>query len=143
MPYNANYSPAELKVFKIIKKHIIESSLTENGILSGGIHIKPKPKNLRLKLIELNSFGTNRARILSKVAMCVNINYQDEDENLVREVTDFICDLFDQSFLSNLYFKSTLKQVGRCSPYLWLGNNCFEVLHKNLNNKIKIYGYTD
>ncbi len=143
MPYNASYSPTELRVFKIIKKHIIESSLAENGILSGGIHIKPKPKNLRVKLIELNCFGSNRANSISNIEMFVNINYQDEDENLVREVTDFICDLFDQSFLSNLYFKSTLKQVGRCSPYLWIGNNCFEVLHKNLNNKIKIYGYTD
>lgn len=143
MPYNTNYSPAELKVFNIVKRHLNESLLQQNGDLISGIHIKPKPKNARLKIIELNSFGTNRTRVISKIAMCININYQDEDHQLVKEVTDYIYDLFDQSFISNLYFKSRHKQVGRCSPYLWLGNNCFEVLHKNLNNKIKIYGYTD
>lgn len=143
MPYNADYSPAELKVFNIIKKHILESTLSENGILSGGIHIKPKPKNLRFKLIELNSFGTNQAKTLSKINMYVNINYQDEGQELVEEVSKYILELFDESFLSNLYFKSMLTQVGKCSPYLWISNNCFEVLHKNLNNKIKIYGNTD
>ncbi len=143
MPYNASYSPTELRVFKIIKKHILESALSENGILAGGIHIKPKPKNLRVKLIELNCFGTNRAVSLSKINMHVNVNYQDEDQVLVEEVSKYLLELFDESFISNLYFKSRLTQVGRCSPYLWISNNCFEVIHKNLNNKLKIYGYTE
>jgi len=143
MAYNADYSPAELNVFNVVRRHLNESMLQKNGVLIGGIHIKPKPSTARLKIVELNSFGSNRARLLSKIAMFININYQDDDKMLVEEVTDYIKDLFDQSFISNIYFKSTLRQVYRSSPYLWLGNNCFEVLHKNLNNKIKIYGYTD
>lgn len=143
MPYNASYSPTELRVFKVIKKHILESALSENGIVAGGIHIKPKPKNLRVKLFELNCFGSNRANSISNIEMFVNINYQDDDKDLVYEVNDFICDLFDQSYLSNLYFKSYIKETRKCSPYLWWGNNCFKVIHKNLNNKLEIYGYTD
>jgi len=131
-------SPLEEKVLNIIKKHLELELGKYEGIIDGGIHLKYKPKNIRLKVIELNCTNYNAATSLSQIRFFfVNINYQDEDQELVEEVTEHIYNIMDHSVIRNLFFESNRKDVGKISPYLWLGNNYFEITNNTIYKKKK------
>ncbi|UXD67784.1 hypothetical protein MUK51_11145 [Sphingobacterium faecium] len=138
MPRVWRTSHIELKVMGIVKKYLEDDLKKYEGILDGGIYFKYKPASIRLKVIELNCTDYLQSESLSTISDCyLNVNYQDEDEDLVKEVTDHIHTLIDQSLLRNLYFESEGKQVGRISPYLWMGNNMFKITNNTIYKKKK------
>ncbi|MBE8712569.1 hypothetical protein [Sphingobacterium hungaricum] len=126
-------SPLERKVLDIIKKHL-ESELKQyDGVIDGGIHLKYKPKDIRLKVIELNCIDYHKVNSLSDIKFFfVNINYQDEDHDLVEQVTGYIYRFLDQSIVRNLHFESKRTEICRISKYLWLGNNMFELTNNSI-----------
>lgn len=131
-------SQMEFKVMSIVKKYLEKELKKYDGILDGGVYFKYKPKDIRKKVIELNCTDYLQSESLSTIGDCyLNVNYQDEDEDLVEEVTDHIHTLIDQSLLRNLYFESEGKQVGRISPYLWMGNNMFKITNNTIYKKKK------
>lgn len=131
-------SPLEEKVLNIIKKYLEGELGKYEGVIDGGIYLKYKPKNIRLKVIELNGTNYNAATSLSQIRFFfVNINYQDEDQELVEEVTEYIYNIMEHSVIRNLFFESNRKEVCKISPYLWLGNNHFEITNNTLYKKTK------
>lgn len=131
-------SPIQIKVMTIVKKHLEKELGKYPGVIDGGVHFKYKPSKIRTKLIELNSTNYNKSTSISTIEyFFINVNYQDEDKDLVEEVTEYICRFLDQSIISNLYLEIDTKQVFKISPYLWLGNNMFKLTNNSIYKKKK------
>jgi len=128
-------TPIQLRILTMMKKHLDREFKARNIILSGGIHIKPKPKKARLDLIELNCLGPyfNESRITKKTIAFVNINYQDEDYDKVLEMTLFVNNLLTDAIVGKFHLTHSNQEweyeIFRISPYLWLGNNAFRLTH--------------
>lgn len=132
-------SEIELKVMNIVKRHLQSEFEKYPGVLDGGIHFKYKPSKIRLKVIELGSSDYHKVKTLSDVKdFTLNINYQDENRELVEQVTERISVLLDSSVVRNLFFEFVSKEVFKISPYLWLGNNRFILINNSLYKKKNI-----
>ncbi|SMG31689.1 hypothetical protein [Sphingobacterium psychroaquaticum] len=128
----------------IVKKYLEAELGQYEGIIDGGIHFKYKPTKIRLKVIELNSMNYNQSTSLSTIDdYLLNINYQDENRDLVEEVTEHIYKILHLSVIRNIYFESDTKQIFKISPYLWLGNNMFQLTNNTIYKKKKHYDRTD
>jgi len=126
-------STIELEVMNIVKEYLEDELKKYDGILDGGIHFKYKPKDIRVKVIELNCTDYKNSSSLDNLENCVvNINYQDEDQDLTEEVTEYIYNVLDHAVVRNLYFESIRKEVRKISPYLWLGNNFLEIKNNTI-----------
>lgn len=137
------YTDAEIRILTLVKKRI-KSEFKSKGIeISGGIFIKPKPKNSRLDLFEINGTLHKREsfhRITKEFIMSVNLNYQDTEKERVLEYTEFLYyTLIDSVLTKNLifrrYYQNMEFQTFRISPYLWLGNCPFYITH---TSKLKL-----
>jgi len=137
-------SPLEIKVMTIVKKYLEAELEKYEGVIDGGIHFKYKPSKIRLRVIELNCNDYHNVESLSDIRdFTLNINYQDDDKELVEQVTERISILLDSSVVRNLYFDFESTEVFKISPYLWMGNNRFEVINFSLYKKKKHNDRTD
>lgn len=126
-------SPLQIKVMTIVK-NFLEAELGQyEGILDGGVHFKYKPSKIRLKVIELNSINSNQSISLSTIEhFSLNINYQDEDRELVERVNDFIGQKIDKVVIRNLFFEKESSEIFRISKYLWMENNRIEITNNTI-----------
>ena len=137
------YTDAEIRILTLVKNRI-KSEFKSKGIeITGGIFIKPKPKNSRLDLFEINGTLHKREsfqRITNEFIMSVNLNYQDTEKERVLDYTEFLYyTLIDSVLTKNLifrrYYQNMEFQTFRISPYLWLGNCPFYITH---TSKLKL-----
>ena len=137
------YTDAEIRILTLVKNRI-KSEFKSKGIeITGGIFIKPKSKNSRLDLFEINGTLHKREsfqRITKEFIMSVNLNYQDTEKERVLDYTEFLYyTLIDSVLTKNLifrrYYQNMEFQTFRISPYLWLGNCPFYITH---TSKLKL-----
>lgn len=135
------YNPLQTRIMDLVKKRLIKDFKDRGIEISGGIYIKPKPKKVRLDVIELNCLGPydNDSKITSSIYIVVNINYQDEDYDRVLAYTEFLTlAIIDTQLTKNLIIKKSYDewdyQIYRISPYLWLGNCPILINHINRKN---------
>lgn len=135
------YTPLQTRVMDLVKKRLLKEFRDRGIKISGGIYIKPKPKKVRLDVIELNCLGPydGEIQISKSIYIVVNINYQDEDYDKVKSYVEFLSlALFDSMLSKNLIIKKSYDewdyQIYRISPYLWLGNCPILINHINKKN---------
>ncbi len=135
------YTPLQTRIMDLVEKRLLKEFRDRGIKISGGIYIKPKPKKVRLDVIELNCLGPNDndEKITRSIYMVVNINYQDEDYDRVLAYTEFLSlALIDGQLTKNLIVKKSYDeweyQIYRISPYLWLGNCPILINHINRKN---------
>jgi len=122
------YTMLELHVFRLIMDHIENSEQFQVDAikLKGGIFTKPRPKQVRLDLIELNTSGlqlNNRTNVIGHI----NINYQHDDIDMVHLKQPIILDLMDYTILDGYLFTPVRNEIFRISKYLWWGNCFYDV----------------
>lgn len=135
------YSSLQTRIMDLVRKRLIKEFRGKGIKISGGIYIKPKPKKVRVNVIELNCLGPydGENQISKSFYMVVNINYQDEDHDKVKTYVEFLSlVLFDSLLSKNLIIKKSYDewdyQIYRISPYLWLGNCPVLINHINREN---------
>lgn len=135
------YTSLQTRIMDLVRKRLIKEFRDRGIKISGGIYIKPKPKKVRLDVIELNCLGPydGEIQISRSIYMVVNINYQDEDHDKVKSYVEFLSlSLFDSLLSKNLIIKKAYDELDyhiyRISPYLWLGNCSVLINHINREN---------
>lgn len=117
----------EIDILDVVLNHIKESILYKDEEIrpTGGIWIKPKPKKLREKLIEINLLGgaAYTFRGQKEATGHININIQDEDINWIHEVSELVTLVMDDALISNYYFERENElNIFNLSIYLYMGN---------------------
>lgn len=116
-----------LKVLEVVVGHLKSSILfTDDAIRPvGGIWIKPKPKKIREKLLEVNLLAGSgySSRGEKYIFGHVNINFQDEDIDWVTEISEIIGLVMDDALVKNYYFeRENDLDIFNLSAYLYMGN---------------------
>lgn len=121
------YSEEEMKILIAVQQYLIQYFSRIEGSVTGGIYIRPKPVKIRLDVIELNHLPVGNPEVRKICGGFLNINYQDTDFDKVDEYTKHIDDLVADSIIGDHHYESDRQQIGRISPYLWMGNNMYKL----------------
>lgn len=122
------YSTEQLWILNLIKDHLSNSILFTNITYKpkGGIYIKPKPKSVRLDVIEINMLGKIHS-IQEEVIVMININIYHEDEGRTDQLYEVIRLLMDDAYLSFFYFKFGRAHLFQASNTLKMQNLMYRV----------------
>lgn len=135
MKIRRQYTALENRIMLIIRSRLLSEFKSRGIMVTGGIHIKPKPKQIRVDVIELNTIGISENRITKSIWGLANINYQDESCHKAEIMAKLISDLLDSSVDGNIFFQLSspdrVYEIFRNGPNLWIGNVSLILKHKN------------
>lgn len=133
MNRNPNYSDFELRLLFMIANELRKEFKKRQINIENGVHIKPKPKNIRKGFVEINTTGFEGLRIKRNITGLVNVNYQDTEYLQVVEYAMLISDLLTGRIVKQLLLEDPNLDEGYKiypnGPNLWVGNVQVNIKH--------------
>ena len=126
----------DYEVLDFAKDHIKYSDLWSDEFMpDGGVHIKPRPLDYRVDVIEINQLYSRIDE--DELAGMINVNIFHTDVRRINSLTEYVELIMNDAYVEDFVFRMDFARLFRDGKYRWFNNIRYKYTMdiKDFNNR--------